>query len=233
MALEPQAALEQAVLQAILNAPALPGTDPSSTVGAGYVPYMLNRSAKRMFDGKPPPGCGNVFVSVWYDGQRQQSSRNCLDEIMGVYVTTTIRFSQPADRWEKHRDDLEKRNNAIRALVHKDTLDYRIIRAAQALAGYVQNDPTHPQGWVEALCFDRFDAIQPAGPSWFRSDTPDSSEAGISQTIRFGKARRIQDLRDMDIATVPDPSGLAGLTDQSGNVLFDQNMTVLTDQSGN
>lgn len=184
MALQPQAALEQAVANALLAS--------GQPNGSGYPESMCGR----MFDGEPPARCGNIYVSVWYDGQRGSDMRTCLDEHFGVYVTLSIRFTQPWDRIIIHRDDMECRANRIRALIHSDSLDFNISRAAGVLAGF--DGAGQAVGFREALSFGGFDGIQPVGPDWFHAH-PDSqvAQVGIAQRIRFGKSRRVQALATM------------------------------------
>jgi len=183
--LQPQAALETAVLNALLaQAPA----------GLEYPASQC----KRMYDGQPPPKAGNVFVSVWYDAQRGSlGQRTYLGELFGVYITLTLRFVLPFDRWVQHRDDMEARANAIKVLICQDTWNYSIINAANTLAGF-RNSGTGstqaPVGWCEALVFQGFDPIQDVGPDWFHAHVEHAAErnVGIAQRIKFGMAKRIQ-----------------------------------------
>lgn len=181
--LEPQDALEAAVVAAII-ARGAPG-------GGEYPPSQV----RQMFDGTPEPRCGSVFISVWYDGQRGSQSRTALDEIFGVYVTLTIRCTQPFDRWLTHRQDLERRCNAIRALIHRDSLDFSICRAAAKLAGY--DGANQPTGYREALAFDGMDRVEAKGPDHFSAEADDARAVGLAQRIRFGKARRVQAMLTM------------------------------------
>ncbi|MDE2097162.1 MAG: hypothetical protein KGL39_07940 [Patescibacteria group bacterium] len=179
--LEPQAALETAVRDLIRS----------------QLSYR-EADCDRMFDDEPPPRCGKVFASVWSDGNRTSDMMTCLNEVLGVNVTVTVRFVQPADRWVKHRDDLEARCNAIRALIHADQYDFRVLRLANQLAGFdsfVGRSSAAAVGFREALMFERFDPVRKVGPDWFKAelDAP-SVEVGAAQTIRFGKARRVQAL---------------------------------------
>ena len=124
--------------------------------------------------------------------------RTCLNEVFGVVVTVTVRFVQPFDRWVKHRDDLEARCNAIRALVHSDQYDFRTTRLANQLAGFdsfANRSRSAPIGFREALMFEGLDPIQAVGPAWFKAELEGAAlEVGAAQTIRFGKSRRVQAL---------------------------------------
>lgn len=172
--MECQAALETAVCNAII---------------AGAIGYDA-KTCRRMWDGEPPPLMGQAFVSVWYDGQRtNQAFKTSLDELFGVYVTITLRFVKPFDQLVFHRDDMELRANAIRALVQKDAWDHRISRAANELAGFDGNN--QPVGFRESLAFERFEPIQMVGPAWFKG-APAANDVGAAQLLRFGKSRRVQ-----------------------------------------
>ena len=183
--LQAQAALETAVVNALLAAPPAGLESPSA-------------QCARMYNGQPPPKCGNVFLSVWYDGQRgTDNQRTKLTELFGVYITLTLRFVLPFDRWLRHRDDMEARMNAIKVLICQDTWNYSIINAANTLAGFRSSgtgDTTKPVGWAEALVFQGFDAIQEVGPDWFHARVEHATEkdVGIAQRIKFGMARRVQ-----------------------------------------
>lgn len=189
MALDPQAALEQACSDAIISA----------APPAGLSSYTT-RSVGRTFDGQPPPLCGNYYVAIWSDNMRQSQSRTSLDELFHVFITLTMRCHLPYDRWIEHRDEMERRVNGIRALIHKDSLDFHVTRAANTLAGFTWSavDTIKRVGWTEALAFDGLDPIQAVGPPWFHAHTDSTKvEVGIAQRSRFGKSRRIQSLATM------------------------------------
>jgi len=179
MALQPQAALETAVRNAIRTSLEYP-----------------DAQCQRTHAGMPHPRAGNVFVSVWYDGQRDSEMRTCLNEVFGVYVTVTVRAVQPFDRWVIHRDDLEARLNAIKALLHADSYNFAISRAAAVLAEF--DGTGQAVGFREALWFRGFDAVQEVGPDWFSAsiDGP-NVPVGLAQRARFGGARRVQALATM------------------------------------
>jgi hypothetical protein len=182
--LEPQDALERAVCDAILA---------GGAPGGGEYPQS---QVKQMFDGQPEPRMGQRFISVWHDGRRRSEMRTCLNEVFEVHVTLTVRCTQPFDRWLIHRQDMERRLNAIAALIHADSLDFRISRAASRLAGY--DGPGQPVGFREALAFDGFDPIEVQGPSWFAAEAEASRvDEGLSQRARFRMSRRVQALATM------------------------------------
>lgn len=172
-------ALEQAVVNAIAAA------------GLGY--SEAGGTIANTFDGRPPPACGQVFVAVWSDGARDSRQRGALEEVVGVKVTVTLRLSSaPFDRWILVRRDLEVRLNAIRALVHRDSLTHAIINAAAVLADLEPSTggaPTKRVGYRAGLGFLNFDPWQEVGGDWFHAK---GIAAGIAQTANFGGAVRVQ-----------------------------------------
>ena len=182
MALEAQAALEGAV-KARLQ------TDLSLT----------DAECDRMFNDHPPPRCGQRFISVWSDNARESIAKTSLKERFRVFVTITIRTQHPWDLMVKHRDALEVLANNVRASIHNDSYDFRIISAANTLAAFTwASASSSPVGWTEALMFQGMDPIREVGPEWFSARPPDSPtvkvEVGLAQTLRFGQALRTQAL---------------------------------------
>lgn len=185
--MEPQAALETAVLNALKNS--------SHTC-------IRNAQIARMCDGRPRPVCGNVFISVWSDGSRNGDvqRRTMLPEIMGVKVTATVRFLVPFDRRVKHRDDLEEILNRVVEVVHKDLYDHAILNAANDLASLEAPDPASqlPAGLVEALTFMNYEPVMEVGPDWFFTNMEvqgfSEKDFGLAQTVNFGQAARYRSL---------------------------------------
>lgn len=183
----PQAALEQAVVGRLRLAEA----DGGLGLGEHY--------CGRTYDGSPPPSCGNYYVAVWSDNQRESvgQSKTCLDQILGLYVTVTYRTGhQPWDRWVAVRDELEAMANGVIVCIGKDVWDHRVSNAANALADLRTNDAgahTLAVGFREALCFRGADATQLVGPEWFKAalDKGDRN-VGIAQRLGFFGARLIQ-----------------------------------------
>jgi hypothetical protein len=184
MAMEPQAAIEEAVLQTIRSV-------------AGGRRYSTDNS-RRMFDAEPPPVCGDVFVSVWHDLNRTSEMDTCLNEVFGVNVTITLRNRLPWDRQVELRDELEARANQIRAAVHVDCLMNSIQRQASALMGA---DGTGQRvGFRDRLMFQRLEGLQKVGPDWFKAelDRATAADAGLALTLRFHGLRLIQALLTME-----------------------------------
>ncbi len=146
-------------------------------------------------NGQPPPRCGDVFVAVWSRQERESLSRTCLDEVYSVLVTVTLRSRLPFDRLVQLRYKMATRLSAIRALIHKDSLDQRIIRAANTLADYSWTAPDKPAGFFEGLAYEGMEPIMEVDGEWFHAQS--QKYAGLAQTVRFGKARRAQALSKM------------------------------------
>lgn len=149
----------------------------------------------RMFDGRPPPAAGDVFLAVWSRGGResagQPAARTALDERLGVSVTVTLRSLLPGDRRVQERDRLAKYLDDARALLHGDSLDHRVIRLANELAGRSQAATRHV-GFCEGLMFARFEPWVLADGAWFGAAQSNVKEAGVHQTAHFERARLVQ-----------------------------------------
>lgn len=177
MALQPQAAIETAALNAM-------------RAQLGYA----ERNSGRMFDGRPPAFLGDYYVVVWHDGTRDSTERGSLAERYGLRVTFSLQTGKyPFDRLVQARDLVELKLNEIRALLHKDQYGFAITAAARTLAGYGQTGASLPIGWVEALMFQGFGPCEEKGPEWF-GGVAESGMAGVAQTANFGRSGRFQAL---------------------------------------
>ena len=151
----------------------------------------------RTFAGEPYPIGPRVFVSVWSDLSKRSDWKSSLHEVMSFNVTISLPIVNPKDRWIVHRDEIEKRGNAIRALLAYDGLGYMLINLANTLGdfnpagGGNQAYDGRPVGFATAAKFLGFDAIQVKGPDWF-STAPDSGKVGLALTIKFGEIDRYQ-----------------------------------------
>lgn len=175
--LEPQAALETAVRDLVRTRLHYP---------AGV--------CGRTFDEHPPPFAGPHYVGVWSPADRDSSQRACLDERLGLRVTLTLRVNVPYDRKVELRDELERRLNAIRALLHQDSDSWLVIQEANKLAAlaYAAGAGVRGVGFCEGLMFEGFDSVQEVGGEWFQGQSQKPQVTGIQQTARFGRARRVQ-----------------------------------------
>lgn len=171
MSLEPQAAIESAVLRSIRSIP-----------GGRFT----TKNSDRMYNGEPPPASGPFFVAVWSGGGRQSTSDTSLTEVFRLAVTVTIRAEKPWDRWLAMRDELERMLNLVRAVVHVDCLNNKIQREASALMAADGTDQR--VGFRDRLMLEGFDDAQHVGCDWFKADPENSGpgDAGLAQTARFG-----------------------------------------------
>jgi len=149
----------------------------------------------RMFDGTPPPRQVNFFAAVWGDNSRGTlGQRTNLSEIFGLYVTLTVRVQGAPDRWVQQRDRLAHEAQAILDTLAPDARDYRVIQAANTLAGFRSaGQPGGPPGWVLGLCFGGMDPIQEKMADWIAAD-PATAEGvqALAQTLKFVGAQRLR-----------------------------------------
>ena len=177
MDVEPQQALELAVL----------------TMLQDQLGYTAKNSGRTGF-GEPPPTCGPTFLSVWHDGSRTITSKTMLDELHGLSVTVTVRCELSWDRVVKERDKLEKRLNAVIAMLQKDCHDSRVMNAANKLAGL--------DAFGQAIGFRvpmqcvGLDPVQRKGPDWFAADLAAGGDppSGLAQTARFKGPQRVRSI---------------------------------------
>lgn len=148
-----------------------------------------------MFDGQPPPNCGELFVAV-HPGDWQATDVEGMDERYGFDITVTVRVGKvPRDEMGlnalvgptgKSLDDwLEK----IRALLHLDNQADQVLSSANTLIGAGAN------GFVEPPRFRGCSRPEPRGADWFGAEAHSHAEkppVGLSQTLAFGGARHVQ-----------------------------------------
>lgn len=149
-------------------------------------------------EGQPVPMAGQEFLGIHDGGWDGQSLDYDLDELCRVQVTLTRRIGEyPLDRlgadliW-KATSGLGPRLRRIITLLHKN---YAVMNAANALidaeAGTAQN------GFVTPLWFLGASGPQFRGPEWFYGTLREVGKDvfgmyGISRTLTFGKAQRVQ-----------------------------------------
>lgn len=160
---------------------------------------LSSTSVEFMFDGQPPPMCGEEFFAVWPGAWRPNDIEG-LDEEFGVNVTLTrrARFA-PKDRrateiWTKLTTGMDARLRQIIAAIHLDKGSDAILNAANTLLGGSVN------GFVEPLKFRDGGRPEIKGPDWFSADNEGGGglmNAGVAQTLMFGGARRIQTIESM------------------------------------
>lgn len=144
--------------------------------------------------GKPPAFSGDTFYVV-HPGQIGTDQVEGLEETFGVDVTITLRTgSVPADRVGTElilntTTGIYARAAAVRAKLHMRYAD--VMNDANAALGSGVN------GFVEPLWFLGAGRVQEQGAAWFSAKATTANPAGISLTLSFGRARRIQVIEEM------------------------------------
>lgn len=146
-------------------------------------------------DGKPTPTCGPLFVAIYgtdWSPDTLDMNRG-IDERADIAITVTRRMSATAFdvRGESFyiNDSLaiEDTIHKIKCQVHQN---YTLITAANALLTG-DNKIMEPLRWLGG------DAQpQKVDNTWFSSEAP-LDYAGVTMTIRFGRARRMQSLSNI------------------------------------
>lgn len=143
-------------------------------------------------DGRPPMISGQRFVGV-HAGDWSNANNESLDEYIGLTVTITDRIGmfpfdrQGAEALEKAQTGLETFAEAVVAAIHSN---YVLMNAANALiVGTVTT-------FVEPLRFRHGEKPTYRDGTWFGAEP--EQDAGLSITVVFGDARRVQKIDDMD-----------------------------------
>lgn len=158
-------------------------------------PWSEQNSA-RMYDGMPKKLQSGFFLSVWSRNERKSASRSCLDEEFSVRWTISVHGGRrPRDRWVELRDELALKMDSVRALLHPDSLDGRVIRVANVLLAREPTDGTSPSparrvGFQRGLVYTAMEPIEDKGAAWFGGDG--SEVAGFAQAGRLEGARIVQ-----------------------------------------
>jgi hypothetical protein len=170
-----------------------------------------------MPDGMPPASCGRFFVAVFRGGQ-SSADRNSLDRAFELGVTVTVRLGGPPDRsgrvdlLREAQDGLEDRCEELIALLHMS--ESLRARANEHLlsqpAPRVARGVGTVYGFSEPPGFQG-DSGEPTrqGPEWFSASPASEGQrgapapSGYSQELRFGGARRLQDIATLRRAELP------------------------------
>jgi hypothetical protein len=154
-------------------------------------------SIEVMFDGRPDPACGEWFVALhegdWRVDESIGQADLSLPEAFGIQVTVTRKCgSAPFGRIGTAKLAAQYRGliAVCRQLIVQPTglhMNYAVTTAANSTIGDEANGFFHP------LVFRGAEPTRPQGPAWFqargtRSDPP----AGISKTLAFAEAQRVQ-----------------------------------------
>lgn len=155
-----------------------------------------------MFDGQPPPACGEWFYAVHPGDWTGQSQDADLEEMIGVMVTVTRRLGYaPHDRygpevWAKAIDGLDVQLRKIVVAIHHS----HVVRAAANTLMGSDTETEGQFGFTEPLRFLSGGRPEPKGPEWFSADATSGGKyanAGVAQTLTFGLAKRCQDIVGM------------------------------------
>jgi hypothetical protein len=148
-------------------------------------------------DGQPPPVAGQVYYAV-HEGEWTNNDDLALDEHFGLEITITLRSGVvPRDRTAIGiLRDLRRRAAALRAKVH---MAYGILDLAGGsygggvwTGGRGYSLAATDNGFVEPLVFLNAGRPSPRGPDWFGAEGAADPPTGVSRTLAFGRARRVQ-----------------------------------------
>jgi hypothetical protein len=156
-------------------------------------------------EGMPPPACGELFVAVhagaW--GPYPGGTSEGIDETIGVRVTVTVRTGKTAkDRLGQNvwagpaGSSLDETCRKVLVAVHLDAFLLATFYRENANATINTDFPGIPRsGFATALEFEDGGTPTRRGPYWFSAEGNDDPPAGLSQTMTFGRARRVQNLQ--------------------------------------
>lgn len=158
-----------------------------------------------MDDDRPPPRCGNYFVSV-HGGAARSDSDNALNEWYSFSMTLTMRVTVPLDRVggqqiarniaripQGERTGFYAKMDRLRAYLH---MNWRLtVLSAQNPASANDNLAAWTNGTVYGFCepmrYKSETAPVLVGGEHFGSD-PDADDIGIKATMTFDRCRRMQ-----------------------------------------
>lgn len=156
-------------------------------------------------DGKPPPRCGNVFVSV-HKGRASNSSTRNLDERFDFSVTLTMRVIVALDRVGDQqiardinlvplgqRQGFNAKVEQLRTLLHMNW-QMTVLRNQRPNSAN-DNIATWSTGTVYGFCepavYRGCDTATLVGGEWLGGE-PDDDKFAIKAEMRFEGARRLQ-----------------------------------------
>lgn len=152
--------------------------------------------------GQPPPRAGKWFLAVWAGGSRNHAgNRYVLDREYDVVVTVTMRVNEPFDRiyelLDKPTTGFYDRVDAVIRLIHKDNYNFNVSNRANTIIGDPGNSD-EPVGFRVPLAFLDESAPRFVGSDWFHAD-PNKPELGVATDIKFGRARRLENLANVGV----------------------------------
>jgi len=158
-----------------------------------------------MFDGQPMPSSGEMFVALHPGGWRGISQDADIEEEFSFLVTVTRRLGYVAtDRamrevWAKATEGIEAvcRTIIVGKPAKVTSADYGLHMNLVIMAAANATITAGFAGFHEPVRF--LDGGQPIerGPDWFSAGSETEGKrmnAGISQTLTFGGAKRVQGL---------------------------------------
>lgn len=143
---------------------------------------------------EPAPVCGELFIRIHpgaWDCLTSEAGGD-LDESFGLQITVSRRLPySPQDREGvevllKETDGLVEKAALIRKQVH---MSYDLVNAANTILGVSVN------GFVEPLRFRSASIPAVRSADWFSAE--DDNHSGLSTTLMFTGARRVQTLESM------------------------------------
>ena len=158
-----------------------------------------------MDDGRPPPRCGNVFVSI-HGGKEKSTDSNNLMEYYDFSVTLTMRIIVPLDRVGDQqiyrniarviigeREGFRAKIDQLRRLLHMNWA--MTVLSSQTPASANDNLASWTSGsvygFIEPARYSGAEIPKLVGGEWFDAD-PDAEDMGIVSELSFVGARRMQ-----------------------------------------
>ena len=161
-----------------------------------------------MEDGKPPPRCGNFFVSV-HGGKTtpwKGTNDNSLSELYSLTVTLTMRVVVPLDRVGDQqiarnielvplgqRSGFNHKVDQLRAYLHMNW--ERVVLVNQTPGSANDNLSAWATGTVYGFCeplrWQGTDGPRLVGGEWFGAE-PDAEDVGVVADLRLADAKRFQ-----------------------------------------
>ena len=149
-------------------------------------------SCEIVVDGRPPAFAGQRFVGI-HAGDWSNTANESLDERVGLKVTITDRMGvfpfdrQAAEALDKAQTGLETFAEAIVCVIHgsNDVIDL----ANTIIQGTVTK-------FIEPLRFRFGERPVYRDGTWLGAEDPEA-DAGLSITLTFGDARRVQKFEDI------------------------------------
>lgn len=172
-----------------------------ATMNYGYAECEI------MDDGRPPPRCGNVFVSIHGGRSRAgPSNQRNLDELFGFSLTLTMRVTVPLDKVGREqiarnlalvplaqRQGFNAKLEQLRVYCHSNWA--RVVQTSQTPNSANDNITAWATGtvygFVEPPRYQGPEVVKLVGGEWFAAD-PEAEEFGIVSELKFDNARRMQ-----------------------------------------